>query len=574
MRAFRLWAPRNFPKAAVLTLVTAAVVLPIMVLTVAQSPVRAQSIPSDAQGGCPIPAATFNPWFDLGHPTLNGVVKPADSLNFPNIPNCSFYQWSEQMFLWLTSPAPSIYGGGSHIFDSPTFYDVSPLDGSGHRTLKKHVSGIFPFTVLRANKPGPHGLPVLMVKGRLLEVEPTKISPNGKQMILNSLGKEVEVESAEIKNGKAVFTSPAGKPILRPKPIMRAQIKAIQAKTPAKPMFVQRFIINGRPIFIFPSGDLVPPEEGQATGDVLESQQNSLVYYFSMVNDVYAYFLTGNKDHAFTATQFPTTPADLANITTFASAHGVTFPDPNALAIEIKTAWVETTGLPNASSYITMSANVPVYNKSNPNQWVPTGATKSVTLAMVSMHVVGSTKGHPEMIWASFEHFGNTPSAAYTYTSTTGPKTVPQNTSGTWLFSASGSAGPFNVSHMNMSGNDIVSIPPATISPSNTLRTMPFGIAGSNAFSNTQIISSNHSVLSQLTAGDIRANYFMLGATWTPGGVPPTGGNGVGTNVLANTTLETYIQGTNCFLCHQGNMLGSGPDSGLSHIYFPIQPLF
>jgi hypothetical protein len=43
---------------------------------------------------------------------------------------------------------------------------------------------------------------------------------------------------------------------------------------------------------------------------------------------------------------------------------------------------------------------------------VPNGQ-KTVNLAMVGMHVVGSTKGHPEMIWATFEHIGNAPNDDY-----------------------------------------------------------------------------------------------------------------------------------------------------------------
>jgi hypothetical protein len=53
------------------------------------------------------------------------VVLPANSVTFPNTPNCSFYQWSMQMFLWLTSPAPVTYGGGGRIFDTSTFFDVA-----------------------------------------------------------------------------------------------------------------------------------------------------------------------------------------------------------------------------------------------------------------------------------------------------------------------------------------------------------------------------------------------------------------------------------------------------------------
>jgi hypothetical protein len=96
-----------------------------------------------------------------------------------------------------------------------------------------------------------------------------------------------------------------------------------------------------------------------------------------------------------------------------------------------------------------MTATVPTYDTSNPNQWTPNGS-KTVPLALVGMHVVGSTgthgspngPGHPELIWATFEHLGNTPLATYTYNSTAGLKTVNRSTAGTWLFSKSNSNGP------------------------------------------------------------------------------------------------------------------------------------
>src|ERR1700679_4098271 len=101
----------------------------------------AQTIPNNAQGACPVTAATFNSWFASCTPALNGVVNPANSVTFPAIPNCSFYAWSKQMFLWLNSPAPATYGGGGgRIFDSPTFYDVSPANSSGQRTFIAHTA--------------------------------------------------------------------------------------------------------------------------------------------------------------------------------------------------------------------------------------------------------------------------------------------------------------------------------------------------------------------------------------------------------------------------------------------------
>jgi len=238
--------------------------------------------------------------------------------------------------------------------------------------------------------------------------------------------------------------------------------------------------------------------------------------------------------------------------------------------------------LPNQGNYITMNATIPVYDRSNPNQWTQTGQ-QTVLMALVGMHVVGSTSGHPEMVWATFEHTGNVPVGTYTYNAASGPQTVTQNVAGTWLFSATNSAGPFNVAHMTASGppNVITSSPnPAggtfTISASDTLRIEPWGIDGSQAGSNTEVISMNEHVTGMLAGGDIRGNYLMTGATWTPFGSNPSGSNdGVGTNKLSNSTMETYAQGSNCFDCHQ-NLTPNLPNvtTEVSHIYPAIKPLF
>ena len=97
------------------------------------------SLPTDtsANHSCAVATSMFDSWFHSGTHTLNGLVDPANSLTFPNIPNCSFYQWSEQMFLWLTSPV----GGNRQVFRTNTFFDVSPPDQTnGSRTFIPHPS--------------------------------------------------------------------------------------------------------------------------------------------------------------------------------------------------------------------------------------------------------------------------------------------------------------------------------------------------------------------------------------------------------------------------------------------------
>jgi mono/diheme cytochrome c family protein len=128
----------------------------------------------------------------------------------------------------------------------------------------------------------------------------------------------------------------------------------------------------------------------------------------------------------------------------------------------------------------------------------------------------------------------------------------------------------------------------------------PTGVPNQNdatpAIANTEVISLNNSVLGQLAPGDVRANYYFVGSTWTFGGfaptVPypllPTGANNqgseLGTSFLTNSTMETYDQATstsastNCFSCH--NIGGGTPPAGtavttkVSHIYSSLLPLF
>ena len=248
-------------------------------------------------------------------------------------------------------------------------------------------------------------------------------------------------------------------------------------------------------------------------------------------------------------------------------------------------SWVYASTLPSSANYVTVNATVPNYNTTNPAQWVPSG-TKNITLALVGVHFVATVLNHPEMIWATFEHFGNTPGAAYTYTNTSSAnQTIAQDSTGGWQFCVTNcpTGSTFNTSHASIgSGGDINGAP--NVTPSNTLRSNPWGLPGTAAASvssNTQIVSINHSVLSQLLAGDMRKNYFMLGATWIFNGLDPSNPSAqqVGTSLMANSTMETYVQGvTNCFSCHSdlgasNGMLGINADSGLSHIYAPMQPL-
>jgi hypothetical protein len=554
----------------------------------------AQVVPIDPQAACPISPSTFAAMFQSGTVTLNGAVKPADStVNLT--PNCPFFVWSEQMFLWMTSPAPKSYGGGGgRIMFSPSFYTVSPASLSGgvmRRTFLPNAPGRPIRMTLRTTELGPHLLPALLSRsGHIVEVarpDPKKPVPpivrlqNGTSVRLTDVrrgpagalqffaaGREVEVHKLQLPQ----VTHPVVKlengrfaPIVK----MASIQSAIQAR---------KIIINGFPIFIDGAGNVIDVEPGQADDGVLISQNGSLIYYITVVNDVFAYHRTMQGAAVIpsgTAIKFPMSATDATTVKTFAAAHGHTIVDPNALAIESKSSWIEASKVANPDDYIQVEATVPTYDKSNPNVWVPNGEA-TVKLVMVGIHVVGSTSGQGEMVWATFEHLGNTPSAQFSYTSTTGTKTIPQNTAGTWLFTPNGSTGPFNNQttepHWDTTSGHLTGSP---VAPVAVLRTKPWGTDGSSTSLNTQVISANAAVITQLAVGDVRARYFQVGTTWTIFGAPPSPNNQVGTNQLANSTIETFMQastpggsGSNCFSCHFTNTVE------VSHSYSMMKPLF
>ena len=112
---------------------------------------------NSTKNGCPISLSKFNGWFVSGSVTVNGMVKPPDNVSFSDQGNCSFYQSAEQMFLWVTSPPLPGYGGGSYVFDSPVFYEVSPSAGAQPPALVAKSVERSKIATVSVPKRGPDG---------------------------------------------------------------------------------------------------------------------------------------------------------------------------------------------------------------------------------------------------------------------------------------------------------------------------------------------------------------------------------------------------------------------------------
>jgi hypothetical protein len=476
------------------------------------------------------------------------------------------------------------------VFDSPVFYSVAPKDANGRRTLVPNAPGRLLNFLPVISELGSQGQEVVFDStGKVHNVIHPALGPNGKLQLRDKTGQPVEIERVD--------AAPDGKPILLDKSNKAVDVQLEHNGAPLLldeagatiNLLPNTVLVNGIPHLVTTSGAVVAPEEAQADGSALMAQNGSLVFYLLQVNDVYAYFNTGMKDLAIknpTPTEFPTTGAELGQITSFAQNTPppntkAFFPDNIAMTVEVKSSWIETTGLANVNDYITITATIPTYKplltQPNNQQSVQNG-TKTTQLALVGIHIVGSTLSHPEMLWATFEHVNNTPNAQYTFTNTSGVTTTqPADGPGPWVFSSTGAAGSTNNQRMTATGSTINAMTGQTIGASNIFRVNPWGTNASDAAftsNNTDIVSINRSVLGMLVNGDKRKNYIHTGTTWVLGGGNPSTGTQTGTTGMANTTMETFEQPSTCFDCHSGNMLGSPNGSGLSHIWGPILPLF
>lgn len=321
---------------------------------------------------------------------------------------------------------------------------------------------------------------------------------------------------------------------------------------------------------------------GQAGGsDTLLSLNGSLVYFAVHANDVYAWFNTALTNKKLPATTpFPTTQAELNAVLSYANSQGAKIGDGNALTMELKTAWIDAATVSNAADYVTIVAMVPNYVKTSDTQWTisTTAPTVQKTLALVGVHVVGPVQGHPEMVWATFEHRSNAPDNTFYFNDLFGKtQTVPYNSTGQWNFMASGgSQTGALVAQMTVDSTtgNINATPGNKIQANNVYRVNPWGNAPTqdSAENNSELISLNLDILVMLgLVGDVRSNYFQVGAVWTKdGSIPsgPTDAELIGSLLLANSTMETYHQqGTatsdqGCFGCHSAST-----STGTSHVF-------
>ncbi len=286
-------------------------------------------------------------------------------------------------------------------------------------------------------------------------------------------------------------------------------------------------------------------EINQAGSDGLLIDQNGRAVYYSMyINDVFYNFVKENNLYD------PTALAAFSDSTDFPIG-----------ALELKVAWKVVGPNDNTQGMYTRKAEISKLVEKNGTVVIDPTQVEQVTVAMVGFHIAGVTAGHPEFIWATFEHNRNSPTltdeqlkAYLDVNNNTINNEVVSDTD--WTFFKAGST--FIQSNQNNAGKVKITDPNAQTLTPVTNAFLQYAQGGGVQSNRDHIKELNASVLEQLK-DPIFSNYYLGGAIWLkePNALVPNSTQQdliTGSTDLSNVTLETFTQKVNternCFSCH------------------------
>ena len=285
---------------------------------------------------------------------------------------------------------------------------------------------------------------------------------------------------------------------------------------------------------------------------LLIDQKGHPIFFGLHVNQAFDDFLTKN--------QLKTVP-------------GLLFAKPDlrfeAHSVELKSAWQIVADANPPKNYITAKALVPILTVAN-GQVVPSkDKTRTVTVALLSLHVVFVLDGHPEFVWSTFEHVNSAgipdlaPPAKANPPQTDATTII--NASDFTLYKKNTSAKNANTPLLTEGGGQPVPFDEAT----QTFKTSAGAVQQTSVYRaypgsqkdvpgvDDEVEVLNDNVGKLFTAADLRRNYRLVGAVWLQ---KPEESFKVNTrfddaalqgeNRLSGVALESFTQEQNCFFCH------------------------
>ncbi len=177
------------------------------------------------------------------------------------------------------------------------------------------------------------------------------------------------------------------------------------------------------------------------------------------------------------------------------------------------------------------------------------------TVALVGFHIAVVVKGHPEFIWATFEHNDNTTNAWVNNEN--------ENPNYTFLNFNSSNTGALSVNAESQVISQAYGINPTT----QVLRIHQFG--GGNARNQKNIASLNKKVHKMIDSTSMWQNYHEVGAVWfneanalkPDWSLATNAALETGSKTLSNSVIETFTQDSfnqnSCFSCHNTTQYNS-----------------
>ena len=217
-------------------------------------------------------------------------------------------------------------------------------------------------------------------------------------------------------------------------------------------------------------------------------------------------------------------------------------------AIELKAAWMEVDNIQSAKWQRYKLSKAVVMDAS-------TGKLRNTTVALVGLHILHKTQNQPTWVWATFEHIDNVPNTASEtpppygynfYTKNCTPKQVSLKGGGTATVNCTANVSP--PYYLSQAGpvpiqiSRVNSIDPEDAAPINTkMQNSIRGFYPNSVFQYYQLVDV---IWSQLPQADpttpIQAPRKLNSSSMTSGKA-----------IVANTTMESYVQNTNtCISCH------------------------
>jgi hypothetical protein len=316
-------------------------------------------------------------------------------------------------------------------------------------------------------------------------------------------------------------------------------------------------------------GDFVLDETRQASGQWLADQGGNLIYYDIKVNKdefdsvVANGFYNGDLQNQTATTGVNPTLGGQYQVKLPAGCNTGNCPNNGSArvgAIEMKAAWRILTDPSQSERYLTTQAVLVGQ----------AGTCTAATIGLVGLHIIHKTASQPQFIWATFEQVDNVPPRSSSTFNNPGCQCEAMVSA-----ACGGSPTTFQNCASGQTQGQACSanVAPQTYPPTATCPAYPIQVTRKRPISNNStdpVVGTNAAAQAILTAANPKTvfqYYQLIDVLWStspqdnysnkpnqPGPMVPLSMSGAAPNAtalpVANTTMETYVQGTTCLSCH------------------------